>query len=481
MALHIYLPPLVCTDKRVRATQALSVGRDKASLAIAGDAFLSALAIAGSHMLSDPPAQPIEPDACPLTASTSSSHSPLITETTCAGVLPLLDASRYFSVLPAAAGRSSWLRVWLIARSGEWPSSDTTGVVVRRWGPCDANLLASAACRASGADITATGDLDSESLAHNAAPAWHNRTFMLIGGRYNRQGRLFEAKNTSFQQRGVLLFEARVGRQQLPASGPSGFAFSLFPRSPQSPATWEKRLVISPAAAVERGCVEERQHFHGACQFDGHFSVVSRGEDEWLLFARANVARGTSNGAGGRHVQVTSASSPHGPWGRFRLLQFGAWRATEPVRPERNVYLPAVKRNPADPRTLLGLFPYYDDTRAFIGLAVSCNGWQFSELVPFAPSSQGLGLARIADHPVDGWMTRRDVVYFFVHRNVPGIASNGSSLVRHAVPLLALREYTQNATRAMPSCSHLDLDVGTGGGLPHAHAPLDVGEIRDDG
>ena len=40
-------------------------------------------------MLSDPPAQPIEPDACPLTASTSSSHSPLITETTCAaGVLP---------------------------------------------------------------------------------------------------------------------------------------------------------------------------------------------------------------------------------------------------------------------------------------------------------------------------------------------------------------------------------------------------------
>ena len=90
------------------------------------------------------------------------------------------------------------------------------------------------------------------------------------------------------------------------------------------------------------------------------------------------------------------------------------------------------------------------------GRTGSCNGWQFSELVPFAPSSQGLGLARIADHPVDGWMTRRDVVYFFVHRNVPGIASNGSSLVRHAVPLLALREYTQNATRAMPSCSHLD-------------------------
>ena len=36
---------------------------------------LSALAIAGSHMLSDPPAQPIEPDACLLsflTAPTSS-------------------------------------------------------------------------------------------------------------------------------------------------------------------------------------------------------------------------------------------------------------------------------------------------------------------------------------------------------------------------------------------------------------------------
>ena len=54
---------------------------------------LSALAIAGSHMLSDPPAQPIEPDApvssifsknsnraaCAHTSSAARSHSPLIT------------------------------------------------------------------------------------------------------------------------------------------------------------------------------------------------------------------------------------------------------------------------------------------------------------------------------------------------------------------------------------------------------------------
>ena len=120
-----------------------------------------------------------------------------------------------------------------------------------------------------------------------------------------------------------------------------------------------------------------------------------------------------------------------------------------------NIYFAAIKENPVDSRTLLGLFPYYDDVRAFIGLAMSCDGWQFSELEPFVPSSQGNGIRRISDHPVDGWLVRRDHVHFFVHQNVPGIAASGSRLIRYAVPMPALREWTRKAMRAIPSCEQL--------------------------
>ena len=98
--------------------------------------------------------------ACP-TASPAGSSS-LISETACAGELPRRDASRYFSLRPAAGGPG----VWLFARSGEWPDSDTRDVVVRRWANCDVDLLASDACRSSVVDITARGDLNSENLAH---------------------------------------------------------------------------------------------------------------------------------------------------------------------------------------------------------------------------------------------------------------------------------------------------------------------------
>lgn len=375
--------------------------------------------------------------ACPTAAPAGSSS--LISETACAGELPWRDASRYFSLRPAAGGPG----VWLFARSGEWPDSDTRDVVVRRWANCDVDLLASDACRSSVMDITAKGDLNSENLAHNAAPAWHNGSLVLIGGRYNRAGHVFEAKNATFLQRGVLLYEAKWE--------------DAVHHAERLPRAWTKRLLLSPKTAVELGCIEEREHFRGTCQFDGHFSLVSgsgSGSD-WLLYARANIARGTNNGAGGRHVQMTRAPSPSGPWGGFRLLKFGTWNATDPVRPEVNIYLPAVKRNPVDSRTLLGLFPYYDDVRAFIGLAMSCDGWQFSELEPFVPSSQGNGIRRISDHPVDGWLVRRDHVHFFVHQNVPGIAASGSRLIRYAVPMPALREWTRKAMRAIPSCEQI--------------------------
>ena len=374
------------------------------------------------------------------------SLSGLISSTACAGAFDPGDASRYLTLIwvPERAG------VWLFARNGEWPGSDMSDVVVRRWDRCDADLLAAPACRASAHNVTAPGDLDSENLAHNAAAAWYNGTLLLIGGRYNHAGREFERRNRPqdeqrYRQRGVLLYEAPLAD----AHHAAGLRRS-----------WRTRLLMDGSQAAARHCIEARVNFRGRCQFDGHFSIAARRVGtgrEWLLYARANIAAGTPAGAGGRHVQVTrSLISPYGPWSDFELLQFGSWNATDPVLPERNVYLPCVKRHPIGPTgVLLGLFPYYDRARAFIGMAISCDGVRFSELEPFATAPQGL-LGRIAHLPVDGWIAQKhsEHVHFFIHHNVPGIARSGvSSVVRHSVAKAALKNHTGRAMRTLPSCA----------------------------
>ena len=213
------------------------------------------------------------------------------------------------------------------------------------------------------------------------------------------------------------------------------------------------------------GCVEARKGFEGKCEFDGRFSLARRritaatgegvDEYEWFLYARANVVRGTAGVAGGRHVQVTRASSPYGPWASFQLISFEGYQ----MSPSQNIYFAVVNGNPVAPHTLLGLFPYYSEaTRdAYIGIALTCDGWHFSSMYPLLGSRVNYlsyNAPRIQDHPVDGFVTGPDgMVYVYLHEKVPGIASHYSKIARYELSSEGLRNYTREAMRTLPSCA----------------------------
>ena len=61
---------------------------------------------------------------------------------------------------------------------------------------------------------------------------------------------------------------------------------------------------------------------------------------------------------------------------------------TDPPRPDLNIYLPSVNPNPVNRRTLLGIFPFYGDANAYIGLALTCDGVHFSQLFQWLGSQK---------------------------------------------------------------------------------------------
>jgi len=150
-------------------------------------------------------------------------------------------------------------------------------------------------------------------------------------------------------------------------------------------------------------CVERRPENLGVCEFDGKLSLA-RLRSRFVIYTRANL----KVHGGGRYVQAATSFSddPTAGFGPFAPLRIDGYDPRGPG----NIYLAAVKAYPFDPSLLLGLFavcrgderraptpaPGVDaynqsadgntDGRSFTGLALSCNGIDWSSLIEIAPT-----------------------------------------------------------------------------------------------
>ena len=357
--------------------------------------------------------------------------------------------ARYFSLLepgeldPAA-------ELWLLARNSAPDDVHACDGTCHSpmWARSTVDALASDARALGGgggggeAPINLTSDND---LAHNLAFA------RLADGRVVAAG---GQDNDPVARRGIHVFAAR-SRAEVLARGWLARARALSVVPGDHPGCVEARL---DQAAKRRALPARAAEPPYRCRFDGKLSLVAfRGR--LFLYARANVAPV----GGGRLVQVTSAPGPEGPWDRFTLVTIAGFPA-EPLerRPRahdsagldaRNVYFAAVSANPADNRTVLGLFPVLLNTAAAVSLALSCDGVAFSRLTRLVRSRESVISGHTTDQPVDGIVRRGDDVYFYVHRGVRGIRSwepaGRPRLTRLTVPFATLARYTADARASL--------------------------------
>ena len=351
------------------------------------------------------------------------------------------ETIRYLSVLQYS--RSSG-KVWVIGKRS-WRKRE----YLVSWQNCDASLGCLSSDKSQA--LTRYQDKLESNVAHNAAPFEWGTGLSFVGGRDDpfRRGR-----------RGVYLWS--------PASRP-----------------------VLAFRGTHDGCEEKRTQFE-YCEFDGRFSIAKR-RNTYFLYARANLAGGTDRRGhfGGRHVQTATFTIERqkltlSPFRRVRILDYPYLN----VGNLDNIYFAAVKSNPAEKRTFLGLFPVTSPSfrRSAIAMAVSCDGTTFARLDMLRPSTDTAD-GRTRDHPVDGFFLIEEMqsrqkggddgvskvlehtahshengdkeaarVAFFVQANVPGIdlsdrvddsSSNQrtvppSSIVRIDVPL----EYIKNLTTA---------------------------------
>jgi len=387
----------------------------------------------------------------------------LVAKRTVASVVaPLSDASRYFSVLDAPSGPL------VFARSGAWPHGDPSVGVV--WTGC--------------ADLDLRGCLlgkpatfvNESALAHNLAP------FLLDGALYALGGR-----------------GAGGARLLGPAAGPGDLA----------------RNERAAFDGDHRGCVERRPLFAPTCEFDGRFAVVATKEGGVRAYARANsVGGGSSDDAreafGGRGLQTTTASDDLKKWAPFERVTF--LNLPDAPRADVNVYFGAIASNPIDSgATLVGLFPVVEGGAAYVGLAFSCDGVAFSDLVKLVPSSV-VAPGRGADHPASGVFRARlagkkakEAVRFFVHHDVPGLDGGDgwrggrrrkrkrrrgdvyglSRLVSYEIGLERSRDLLDAATRRLVAAGRCALASGDAATVRRAQKrcrypllPTDLGECK---
>ena len=133
-------------------------------------------------------------------------------------------------------------------------------------------------------------------------------------------------------------------------------------------------------------------------------------------------------------VERTKIDDRGAPRERPRKPDFAARRR----RPRSNAwntsrrYYAAVSRNPADPRTLLGLFPVREDpggssrrarrggraSECYLAIAASCDGVRFGPPQKLVDLGCAGDKGRVRDYPADGLVARGDFVYFYVHRDM---------------------------------------------------------------
>lgn len=189
------------------------------------------------------------------------------------------------------------------------------------------------------------------------------------------------------------------------------------------------------------GCIEARFE---RCEYDGKWSVTVF-HDVIYVYGRANLAM-----KGGRWTTVTKLAV-----GDFeRALrdneppEFGPF---EPIKFAHGTVHPSVAFNAMAARrdaslnlyyfsvnaindTLVAFFPVSTRDRAFLALAVSCDGVTFSAPHPLVDSQlvlRGHGHDRAIDHTIDGFLRRDHGLHFYAQINVPGIAPQRATLRHH--------------------------------------------------
>lgn len=164
-------------------------------------------------------------------------------------------------------------------------------------------------------------------------------------------------------------------------------------------------------------------------------------------------------------VARSLGATPESGFGSFQLIRVAGYDPSG----SGNVYLAAVKLCPFGiDDMLLGLFAVNlgsasqdaalrgnSDGISFIGLGLSCDGVEWSSLVPISNTTGRDG--RTQDHPVDGLLQEGSLVSVLIHKDVYGIAPREawptSRLVRRALHRQPLMRLAASARNALASCS----------------------------
>ena len=118
-----------------------------------------------------------------------------------------------------------------------------------------------------------------------------------------------------------------------------------------------------------------------------------------------------------------------------------------------SIYYIVVERNPVDANQLMGLFPMHEERRCYLALAFSCDAVHWSTPKPLINLGCSREAGRVRDYPADGLVVRDDVVYYYIHSDMPtsnlvlnqDIPRDGSALVRHALSVNWLRNASRDA------------------------------------
>ena len=312
-------------------------------------------------------------------------------------------AYRFFSVVDLKE------KVYLLARDGLWPNAAPDE---RLW-MWATNARLELASEPAEVRLPLPEGVE-ERPAHNFATIIKDRRVHGFGGRA-RGGTVLPK---AYQRRGV----------------------HYFPPS-QDPLTFETGSIR--ITGRHAGCQELRRT-PVTCEWDGKLSAALFGSGV-ALFGRLNTAHGR------RWVQVAVSNEIEGAFSAFEPIRITGWNGCRVRR--ASIYYIVVEKNPVDTNTLIGLFPMHEERRCYLALSFSCDAVHWSTPKPLIDLGCSREAGRVRDYPADGLVVRDDVVYYYIHSDMPtsnlvlnqDIPRDGSALVRHALSVNWLRNASRDA------------------------------------
>ena len=157
------------------------------------------------------------------------------------------------------------------------------------------------------------------------------------------------------------------------------------------------------------GCQELRRT-PVTCEWDGKLSAALFGSGV-ALFGRLNTAHGR------RWVQVAVSNEIEGAFSAFEPIRITGWNGCRVRR--ASIYYIVVERNPVDTNTSMGLFPMHEERRCYLALSFSCDAVHWSTPKPLIDLGCSREAGRVRDYPADGLVVRGDVVYYYIHSDMP--------------------------------------------------------------